>query len=550
MAGGGAADWIFYGGAIHPMDGTAATSALAVRSGRVVALGGDAHDLRGPRTQAVDLRGGALLPGFQDAHVHAVAGGLQLLGCDLSGVHERDAYRALVAAYAERHPGLEWIQGSGWYGDVFPGGFPHREDLDTVVPHRPVVLTSHDFHGVWVNSEALRRAGVTAATPDPEGGRIHRGADGEPTGLLVEAAAGLVTSLVPPPDAARLDAALMAAQSHLHRLGITAWQDAAVGRSVLFDDSYDTYLSAAGSGRLTAKVTGALWWRGDEGLAQLGFLRERRRRAGGRFRATAVKIMQDGVCENHTAALLSPYRGLGQETGLSFIPPGELAEAAACLVADGFDLHLHAVGDRAVRECLDAVEAALPNAGGRAARHQLAHLDLIDRGDIDRMKRLGVIANVQPLWAREDRVLVETKLPYLTDDQRARHFAFGSLARAGVELAMGSDWPVSSPDPLWGIHVAVNRTAPPADVHAGDEHAQTVPLLPGEAVGVRAAVHGYTAGAALANRMEHDSGTLTAGKAADLVLLDGDPFAVGPRDLSSLRVRATFADGVPVHEAW
>jgi predicted amidohydrolase YtcJ len=550
MVGEEAADWIFYGGAVHPMDGTATTSALAVCSGRIVALGAGAHDLRGPRTQVVDLRGGALLPGFQDAHIHAVAGGLQLLGCDLSNVHDRDGYRALVAAYAEQRPDLEWIQGSGWYGDVFPGGFPHREDLDAVVPHRPVVLTSHDFHGVWVNSEALRRAGVTAATPDPEGGRIHRGADGEPTGLLVEAASGAGTSEVTSPAAARLDEALMTAQTFLHRLGITAWQDAAVGEGVLFDDSYDTYLSAAESGRLTAKVIGALWWRSDEGSAQLDFLRRRRRRAGGRFRATAVKIMQDGVCENHTAALLSPYRGLGDEVGLSFIPPDELVKAVACLVADGFDLHMHAVGDRAVRECLDAIEAARPTAEGWARRHQFAHIDLIDRGDIDRMKRLGVIANVQPLWAREDRVLVETKLPYLTDDQRARHFAFGSLARAGVALAMGSDWPVSSPDPLWGIHVAVNRTAPRADVHAGDEHAQTVPLLAGEAVGVRAAVHGYTAGAALANRMEHDSGTLTVGKAADLVLLNGDPFAVDRWDLSSLRVRATFVDGVPVHEAW
>ncbi|WP_203453628.1 amidohydrolase [Jiangella aurantiaca] len=545
------ADWIFHGGAVHPMDGTDPASALAVRSGRIVAVGAAAHELRGPGTEVVDLEGAALLPGFQDAHVHAVAAGLQLLGCDLSGVHGAAEYRTLIASYVADHPEPTWIQGSGWYGDVFAGGFPHRDVLDQLVPDRPAVLTSHDVHSVWVNSEALRRAGITATTPDPVGGRIQRGPGGEPTGVLFEAAAGLVTSLLPGPDARRLSEALMTAQAELHRLGITAWQDAAVGTAEVFDDSYDTYVSAAESGRLTAKVTGALWWRRDGGPGQLELLRDRRRRvSAGRFTATAVKIMQDGVCENHTAALLSPYRGLDGETGLSFIPPEELEAVVAALVAERFDLHLHAVGDRAVRECLDALEAAGTVPAGWDPRHQIAHIDLIDRGDIARMTRLGVIANVQPLWARQDTVLVATKLPFLTEDQRARHFAFGSLARAGVPLAMGSDWPVSSPDPVWGIHVAVNRTAPLADVHAADEHAQTVPLLAAEAVGVRAAVHGYTAGAARANRLEHESGTLTIGKAADLVVLDGDPFAVDARDLSSLRVRATFVDGVPVHEAW
>ncbi|MCZ2849840.1 amidohydrolase [Modestobacter sp. VKM Ac-2978] len=547
----GDADWIFHGGAVHPMDGTEAVSELAVRDGRIVAVGERVRDLVGPETHIADLQGGALLPGFQDAHVHAVAGGLQRLGCDLSGVHHRADYRRLVAEHGDRHRDDPWLEGSGWYGDVFPGGFPHRDDLDDLVPDRPVVLTSHDCHGVWVNSAALRRAGITATTPDPEGGRIQRDPDGEPTGLLLESAAGLVTRLLPPPDSARLRAALLAGQRYLHELGITAWQDAAVGDADLFVDSFDAYLAAARSGELTARVTGALWWRREDGLDQLEHLRGRRRRASaGRFRATAVKIMQDGVCENHTAALLSPYAGMDGEVGMSFIPPESLRAAVASLVAEEFDLHMHAVGDRAVRECLDALEAAGPESTGRDPRHQIAHIDLIDRQDMTRMRRLGVIANIQPLWAREDKVLVETKLPYLTPDQRSRHFAFGSLAQAGVSLAMGSDWPVSSPDPLWGIHVAVNRTAPPADVHADDDHARNVPLLAGEAVGVRAAVHGYTAGAARANRTDQETGTLTVGKAADLVLLDGDPFAVDPGELSSLRVRATFVDGAPVHENW
>jgi predicted amidohydrolase YtcJ len=258
-----------------------------------------------------------------------------------------------------------------------------------------------------------------------------------------------------------------------------------------------------------------------------------------------VKIMQDGVCENLTAAVIDHYHGRPGERGLSFVDPDALDEIAAALTAEGFDLHLHAVGDRAVRECLDAVEAGTRDAD---ARHQIAHIDLVDPADVRRFAELGVLANIQPLWAREDRVLVETKLPYLTDGQREHHFAFGTLHVAGAELAMGSDWPVSSPNPLWGIHVAVNRTAPVDDPHAQDEHARTVPLLAGEGVDVATAFHAATAGAARASRLD-GTGTLWPGAAADLVVLDQDPLAVASHELSTISVRATYVDGVAVHTA-
>jgi predicted amidohydrolase YtcJ len=542
------ADWLFHGGAIHVGDpGSGTTHALAVAGERIVAVGDDAAALRGPGTEVVDLRGGALLPGFQDAHIHAVAGGLQQLGCDLEGVHGLEDYRKLIHQFARTHPDAEWVEGAGWYGDVFPGGFPHRRELDQLVPDRPAVMISHDAHGVWVNTEALRRAGIDRDTPDPDGGRIMRDADGEPTGMLAESAADLVTRLLPATTPERLDAALMQAQAHLHGLGVTAWQDAAVGAALAIPDTYDTYRSAAASGRLTARVTGALWWDRDQGMDQLDLLLDRRASATtGRFRATAVKIMQDGVCENLTAAVIEPYHDHGADTGLSFIDPAELVRVVRRLDHEGFDVHLHAVGDRAVRECLDAVEAA---ARAHRPRHQVAHIDLIRPDDVSRMAALGVIANVQPLWARRDRVLVETKLPHLTAAQQEHHFAFGALLRAGVPLAMGSDWPVSSPDPLWGIHTAVNRTAPHDDPHAQDEHAQQVPLLAHESVDVRAAVHAYTLGAARANRLDDETGSLVPGKLADLVVLDADPFAEPASYLSSIRVRATFVGGAPVHSA-
>jgi predicted amidohydrolase YtcJ len=550
---GPAPDLLLLGGTVRTMDdrpGAPATAtAVAVRDGLVLAVGGDeVTALRGPRTELVDLAGGTLLPGFVDAHLHPVAGGLARSQCDLSGVHGLAAYRDLIGRYAAGHDG-PCIEGSGWYGDAFPGGFPTRDELDRLVPDRPALFTSHDYHGVWVNSRALELAGIHAGTPDPDGGRIVRDADGRPTGLLLEAAGELVGPVRPPLDAARLEQALQLAQQHLHSLGVTAWQDALVGEFLALPDSYDLYRRADQAGRLVSRVTGALWWPLGADDDTLDRLVARRAAATGRFRATAVKIVQDGVCENLTAAVLAAYRGTAGETGLSFFEPARLVEVAALVAAVGFDLHVHAVGDRAVRECLDAVQALPPAQRGPGRRHQVAHIDLVTDPDVRRMRDLGVIANVSPLWARHDPVLVETKLPYLTEDQQEHHFAFGALHRAGVPLAFGSDWPVSSPDPVWAVHTAVNRTAPPGDVHAPDRRSQTDPLLPAERLPVEVALAAATRVGARAAGLDGQAGVVRAGLEADLVLLDRDPLTVRPEELGDLRVRLTMVRGAVVHRA-
>ncbi|MDO9377378.1 MAG: amidohydrolase family protein [Nocardioidaceae bacterium] len=525
------------------------TDAIALRAGRVVALGSEhCEALTGPGTEVVDVDG-VVAPAFVDAHAHPVMGGLNRVRCDLDDLHDLDDYRARIAEHASR-PSTgagDWLVGSGWYGDVFHGGLPTAAELDAVVGGRAAVLTSHDVHSVWASSEALRRAGIDAGTPDPAGGRIERGADGRPTGVLMESAAALVTDLLPAPSEGELVDALLQAQAHLHAMGIAGWQDAAVGEMLGMPDLYPVYRAADSAGLLTARVTGALWWDLDRDESQVAGLVERRAEAatGHRFTATAVKIMQDGVCENLTAAVVEAYRDVPHDHGLSFLEPDRLRDVVTTLAAERFDVHLHAVGDRAVRECLDAVEAS---ERGWSPRHQVAHIDLVQPDDLPRFGRLGVIANVQPLWAREDRVLVETKLPHLTEAQRRHHFAFGSLHAAGARLAFGSDWPVSSPDPLWALHVAVNRTAPADDPHAQDDHARTVPLLAHEGLDVAAAFSAATAGAAHASRMDA-SGTLHPGMAADLVLLDRDPLAVPPAELSAVAVRATYVAGRPVHEA-
>lgn len=543
-----AAETILYGGTVRTMDPHASSAdAVAVAQGRIVAIGDEqAADWRGPHTTLIDLHGRTVLPGFQDAHIHPTAGGLNRLRCDLGEIHGRREYLDAVGEYGRANPNLEWVLGAGWYGDVFDGGFPDRSLLDELEPHRPVVLTSHDNHGVWVNSAALRRAGITSRTPDPAGGRIHRDHHGQPTGMLTEGAANLVTDLLAPVAQSDIEAALLNTQTYLHSLGITAWQDAALGDAIGIPDAYEAYCTLARQDRLSAKVTGALWWDRDTGAdEQLAKLCRRRDTAPGHgFQATAVKIMQDGVCENLTGAMLQPYQNQAGECGLSFIDPDELARITRILDEQRFDVHIHAVGDRAVRESLDAASST---PGDWDSRHQLAHIDLIAEADIPRMAQHGVIANLQPLWARRDPVLVSTKLPYLTEQQQARHFVFGQLAAAGVPLAFSSDWPVSSPNPLWGAHVAVNRTAPPGDPHASDQQSQANPLLPDQAIGVHQALLGYTRGAARANRLETTTGSIELGKSADLTVLDQDPYRTPAREIGSLRVELTMASGTVVY---
>lgn len=541
------ADVILGGGTVHTMDPHHPLSnAVAVTDGRISALDSrSVAALRGPETEVIDLAGRAVLPGFIDAHVHPLPAGLQMLTADLSGVHSLTDYRRIISDFARANPGNEWIEGAGWYGDVFPGGFPHRSLLDELVPDRPALLFSHDAHGAWVNSRALELAGIDTATADPDGGRIVRDGDGQPTGMLLERAMDLVDRLIPAPDDARIRRALLASQEFLHRHGITGWQDAAVGRALGSPDPYPYYRALDAEGLLTGRVTGALWWERERGLEQVAGFVARRAECTDRFRTTAVKIMQDGVCENMTAAMTRPYQGHPDERGLSLVPADELRDITRALDEKGFDLHLHAVGDQAVRDCLDALE--LPGRPGWDPRHQIAHLDLVDPEDFARFAELGVIANIQPLWARHDPVLVETKLPLLDSGHLEVHFAFRRLQDSGAPVAMGSDWPVSSPDPLWGIHTAVNRTAPAHDPHANDDRSRTDPLLPHEALTLEAALHAATAGAAHAARLDAHCGSIRIGLDADLVVLDADPYQVEASALGDLQVDLTFAGGRVVH---
>ncbi len=540
------ADTVFTSGhVLLPGAAGVVRTGVAIRSGRIMAVAGDDEltALTGPHTEVVDLAGSLLLPGFQDSHVHPVMAGMAMLRCELHHTASAVECLEIVESYARANPDLEWIVGGGWSMEFFSGGTPTREALDRVVPDRPVFLTNRDGHGQWVNSRALELAGIDADTPDPADGRIERDADGNPSGTLHEGAGDLVSRFLPQADAEDLHAGLMAAQDLLFSMGITGWQDAAVGTMFGDSDIYPAYFRAAASGALKARVVGALWWDRARGKEQIPELVQRRADGQvGRFAATTVKIMQDGVAENFTAAMLQPYLdGHGCATdnaGLSFVDPLALREYVTELDALGFQVHFHALGDRAVREALDAVEAARSANGPTDGRHHLAHLQVVHPDDVPRFARLGAVANIQPLWAAHEPQMDELTIPFLGEPRASWQYPFGDLLRTGARLAAGSDWSVSSPDPLAGIHVAVNRIAPGHDEK---------PLYPHNRLTLGAAVAAYTAGSAYVNHRDHDTGRIEAGYLADLVILDRNIFAHPLDEIADAEVVATYVEGDLVH---
>jgi hypothetical protein len=557
----GPADLVITGARVRAGSRSAGTarwaSAVAVRGDRIVALGDAAEvsELVGPRTRVVQAGGGTVLPGFADSHVHAPFAGRNRLRVWLNDLAGREAYLDAVAAYAAANPREPWVLGGGWAMEYFPGGTPVKEDLDAVVPDRPVFLFNRDVHGAWVNSKALELGGIGRDTPDPPDGRIERDpATGEPTGTLHEGAAyAFNDTVVPVPGQAEWQSSILEAQRHLHGLGITGWQDAWVTPGTL-----EAYRSLAADGQLTARVVGSLWWDRHRGLDQIPEFLDQRERAwdaAGRagapvpgFFPTTVKIMTDGVLENYTGALLEPYcDGCGGHTGnhgLSYVDREELAAAVTELDRLGFQVHMHAIGDRAVRNALDAVAAARSVNGDSDRRHHIAHIQVVQPSDVPRFASLGVIANCQAYWAQADPQMEVLTVPFLGEDRAALQYPFNAIRAAGGRLCMGSDWSVSTANPLEQLEVAVTRTDP--------GHRDHEPLLPDQRLTLDDAVDAFTAGSAYVNH-DADGGVIEIGQRADLAVLDLDIFAAGfaaggQAPVADATVQLTVAAGRVVHE--
>lgn len=519
---------------------------VALRRGQVYSVGtfGDLQGLVTSATKVVHTEGRLIMPGFQDAHVHPLAAGLLESLCDLRDAVDAADSLTRIRAYAARNPDLPWIVGGGWTSAFFPGRSPTAELLDTAVSDRPAYLMGSDMHDAWVNTAALTCAGVGAHTPDPPHGTIARDRRGNPIGTLHEAAAELVGRQVPPLDEAILATALRVAQRTLHRYGITAWQDALVGPYLGLPDPLPAYLALGRQGNLTGRISLALWWDPGRGLEQLEELCERRELArGANLRADHAKIMQDGICENGWAALLTPYlhRSASRPSRLD---ADRLRKTVMALDRAGFSAHFHAVGDRAVRECLDAVQAAR-HSSDQGRRHHIAHVQLVADEDLPRFAELDVTATVQPLWAAEIPQMRKTYEPMLGAARVDRQYPFGSLLRAGARLAAGSDWPVSSPNPLWGAYVAVTRLPALASAPWLGPDYRAIPLNTSEGIGVSDILHSYTEGTA---HLHKYPATLTAFSPADIVVLDRDVVQADPSSLGEAHVDLTFVGGRCVYD--
>jgi predicted amidohydrolase YtcJ len=536
------ADFVLRGGAVYTVDAVRRwAEAVAVRGDRIVYVGDDKGSAAyvGAKTRIVDLKGRMLLPAFQDAHIHPISSGVvYAAGCKLEDAATADAYVRGVEDCARKHPGNGWIRGDGWSLPAFENGRPDKRLLDAAVPDRPVYLESKDGHSAWVNSKALQAAGITRDTPDPQGGRIDRDAQGDASGSLQDGAMSLVLAKLPPYTPEERKAGLRYALRMLASYGVTSFQDANVSRQEL-----ETYQALDERHELTARVVGSIWWERGEGLEQIPrILALRRDFTRGNVRATTVKIMQDGVLETQTAALLEPYVGKGDQRGISMVDPELLKKAVTALDKEGFQVHFHAIGDAAIRQCLDALEAARSKNGVRDSRHHIAHIQLFHPDDIPRFRMLGVVANFQPLWAFADDYIKDLTLPFLGPARQRWIYPIGSLLRSGAVVAFGSDWSVSSANPLEELEVAVTRMGPNGETKE--------PFLPEERIDLRDALAAFTLNAAYVNFQDDRTGSIEPGKLADLIVLDRNLFAIPPEQISETRVLLTLLGGRPIYGDW
>ena len=530
-------DIVLLHGHVYTMDAPRSwAEAVAIRRDRIVAVGTDAsiEPLVRPATRVVDLAGRMVLPGFHDSHVHPLSGGVELGQCSLNGLSTREAVLERIGSCARDHPDRPWIVGGGFELPLFPGGNPGREDLDRLVPDRPAYLSSSDGHSAWVNSRALAVAGVDRATPDPAGGRIERRPDGQPSGTLRESAMDLVARYLPKLTPGERLAGLRRGLDMANRFGITSFIEASADEPTL-----DAYQQAAREGWLTARVVASQYVDPAQDVTVVERIAARSRGApAGRLRADAAKLFVDGVIEAATGALLEPYLDRPGDRGELNFDPEKLTRIVTALYRERLQVHAHAIGDRAIRVTLDAIEAARKATGWHDGRPHLAHIQLFAPPDIVRFRRLGVVANFQPMWAYADQFIRDLTEPRLGPERSRWLYPIGSMLASGAIVAAGSDWSVTSMNPLDAIQVAVTRQ--------GLDDSQGRPWIPEERATLADMLAAYTINGAYLHRMEGDTGSIEPGKLADLIVLDRNLFDVAAQDIHKVRVQLTMLDGVVI----
>jgi hypothetical protein len=536
----GPVDLIVYNAKVYGGGGSGGFhEAVAVRGNTIFRVGSNREIKRMGRRQTVviDAHGGAVVPGFNDSHVHFASGSLGLAEINLLDATTTEQVSAKIKAYAAAHTDAPWITGRGWYYTAFTGGLPTRQLLDQLIPDRPAYITAYDGHSAWANTTALKAAGITRATPNPKNGIVVKDAAGEPTGVLKESAMALVRSFVPKPDrAARLDA-LRAGIREAHRFGVTSVQNASGT-----PEEIDLWGELRRTNDLRLRMYHALSADAEFDEAMADRFEETRRTYGddALLKAGVVKLMVDGVIEGHTAAMLEPYANRSTK-GLPNFTADELNRVVALLDKRGWQIMIHAIGDAGIRMSLDAYEAAARAnpAPARGRRHRIEHIESIDPADIPRFGKLGIIAAFQPFHANPDPSMGTVWSENIGPERAAHGWLWHSIATAGGRLSFGSDWPVVTIDPRVGLQVAVNRLSPKGEPRGGWLPEQKLPLA--------AALDAYTSGAAYASFDEQRKGTLARGMLADLVVLSTDIFDAPTERLLDAKVDVTIFDGKVVY---
>jgi predicted amidohydrolase YtcJ len=527
------ADLILRHGVFYPVQPPGRVEgSLAVRGGRIVYLGPDAgaEKLRGSQTRILDLAGRAVTPGLIDAHSHFMGLGRSLQEVDLVGTATYDEVIARVREAARRAPAGSWIRGRGWDQNDWPEkAFPTHQALSAAVPDHPVWLTRIDGHAALVNARAMEILGLSAATQDPSGGRFLRDAAGEPTGVLVDNAMRVAAGKLPEPSLADRERALRLAARHCAALGLTTVTDMGIG-----DADYRAYAALRQAGELPLRA--AVFLTDDDALLSRWFARGPEIDPEARLQARGVKMYIDGALGSRGAALIEPYSDDPGNLGLLVSTGAHLEEVARRALAAGFQVAIHAIGDRGGLIALDAMERAL--GGPRPeARFRLEHAQVLRLQDIERLARLGIIASMQPTHATSDMPWAKDRLG---EARLAGAYAWRKVLNAGGRLALGSDFPVESADPRLGLYAAVTRQDLQGNPPGG--------WFPGERLTREEALRGFTLDAAWSLFLDKEVGSLEAGKRADLVVFARDPMTIPAAEIPRAEIDYTLVGGQVVYE--
>ena len=523
--------------------------AIAISNHQIVAVGtvADVERWRGPRTQMIDAQKHVVLPGFYDSHIHFMEGALSLEKVNVDETKTVGEIQEKVKAFAAAHPKDAWVLGRGWSYPEFPGGMPDKKYLDEIIPDRPVYIEGFDGHTGWANSKALQLSGISKSTTNPPNGEIVRDPKtGEATGALKEDAANIVVRHLPVPTTAERAAALKKAIAWANSVGLArvvgCGNDTTATSDYLF---MDLLRQMQKRGELTLRFANS-YYVSPEGLSAtdwktIAAYRQRFPANDDWLSFDAAKFFLDGVIESHTAAMLAPYSDDPKQIGSMRWDVERYRQTVQALDKAGIQIYTHAIGDKAVRTALDAYEAAAKANGTNDARHRIEHIETISPQDIPRFGSLGVIASFQPLHAYPDEDTLDVWLKNVGEERGTRAWTWQSISRAGGRLAFGSDWPVVTLNPWYGVQNAVTRQTRDGKPPGG--------FVPQERISLQQAIEGYTLGAAIGARKEKTEGSLEPGKLADLIILSQDLFSMEPSQIYKTNVLLTMVGGKVVYES-